>query len=87
MPRRRKNDQDNALRAIRETHKLSQADASQRVGVSRTMWSSWECRTRQLTLTQLGRIQETLKLSEDEVDSIRKWWTRPVAVDQTEAST
>ncbi len=53
--------------------------AAELVGVSRPMWSSWECRARQMTIAQLNRIQERLTppLTDSEVEKIRKWWTRP----------
>lgn len=75
MPRKRIEDEPNELRLLREKRKLSQQKAADLVGVSRPMWSSWECRARQMTLTQLNRIQEQLSLSDLEVERVRKWWT------------
>lgn len=77
MPRKRIEDGPNELRIIRTKRNLSQMKAAESVGVSRPMWSSWECRARQMTIVQLNTIQEKLSLSDEEVDRIRKWWTTP----------
>lgn len=76
MPRKRKEDGPNELRILRESRKLSQMKAADLVGVSRPMWSSWECRARQMTVTQLNEIQVRLELSDEEVERIRKWWMK-----------
>lgn len=74
MPRKRIEDGPNELRIVRESRKLSQMTAAELVGVSRPMWSSWECRARQLTVEQLNMIQVKLRLTDPEVERIRKWW-------------
>jgi|GEM_PF-4421493 len=74
MPRKRIEDGPNELRIVRESRKLSQMSAALLVGVSRPMWSSWECRARQLTVEQLNIIQTKLLLTDPEVERIRKWW-------------
>ena len=76
MPRKRKEDGPNELRILRESRKLSQMRAADWVGVSRPMWSSWECRARQMTVTQLNEIQVRLELSDEEVERVRKWWMK-----------
>lgn len=77
MPRKRIEDGPNELRIVRESRGLSQMNAAELVGVSRPMWSSWECRARQMTIAQLNTIQEKLTppLTDIEVEKIRKWWT------------
>lgn len=76
MPRKRIEDGPNELRILRESRKLSQMKAADLVGVSRPMWSSWECRARQMTVTQLNEIQVKLQLTDEEVERIRKWWMK-----------
>lgn len=79
MPRKRIENGPNELRIVRESRGLSQMNAAELVGVSRPMWSSWECRARQMTIAQLNRIQARLTppLTDLEVEKIRKWWTQP----------
>jgi transcriptional regulator with XRE-family HTH domain len=65
---------ENALRRAREARNLSQARAAEMSGVSRTMFSSWELGTREMTLRQLKRLKSGLGLSKREVDEIICWW-------------
>lgn len=74
MPRQRKEKGPNELRIVRESRKLSQKEAAQLVGVSRPMWSSWECKARQMSVSQLNHIQKCLDLTDTETDRVRKWW-------------
>lgn len=38
------------------------------------MWSSWECKARQMSVSQLNHIQKCLDLTDTETDRVRKWW-------------
>lgn len=67
-------DKPNELRIIRETRGMSQADAASLCRVSRPMWSSWECKTRQITLGQMNMIRNKLSLTREEVLMILDWW-------------
>jgi len=64
----------NAMRTLRRRRKLTQAAASKKVGISRSLWSALENKQRPLTVAQLNRIQVALRLSDDEVTYVRTWW-------------
>lgn len=78
MPSHRKNSQavgfesDNALRNARGG--LTQTAAAKLAGVSRSLWSFWECRKRPMSLAQLNRIAIALDLDDKVINGIRTWW-------------
>ncbi len=74
MPRQRTGDDNNVLRAFRTLRNLTQEEAAKRMGVSRTLWSAWEGRSRPMTLAHLNKAQEILRLSEDQILEIIDWW-------------
>jgi len=67
-------DKNNKLRDARKARDLTQAQAAELVGISRSKWSFLECRERPLTVPLLNLIKERLELSNEEVDQIIEWW-------------
>lgn len=77
MPKRQQNkktrlDRLNALKAARGS--LTQTAASRLTGVSRSLWSFWECKKRPMSLAQLNRVAVALDLDDREAEAIREWW-------------
>jgi transcriptional regulator with XRE-family HTH domain len=61
------------LRSLRKEKGLSQAQAAEKIGVSRQTWAAWELRTRSINLRQLHKIRHSLNLEEPEVMSVVDW--------------
>lgn len=74
MPRHRADDDNNALRTFRLSSGFTQEEAAKALGVSRSTWSSWELKERPLGVAHLNRLQHALKLEDDQIALIRKWW-------------
>ena len=66
--------QMNPFRALRDAFNMTQAQASQRVGVSRSLWLAWERRERPITAMQLGQVVACFALDREEVRWILQWW-------------
>lgn len=73
MPRM-STDENNALRDTRMGMGLTQAQIAKIIGISRSLWSALENKQRPLSVALLNRMQERLKLTEDQVKAIRLWW-------------
>jgi transcriptional regulator with XRE-family HTH domain len=74
MPRRREGDENNILRSFRELRGLTQQEASEIVGISRTLWSAWEGKNRPMSLAHLNRIRTALQLEDVHILSLLRWW-------------
>jgi transcriptional regulator with XRE-family HTH domain len=74
MPRKRENDTNNLLRSYRALRGKTQQEAAEAVGVSRTLWSAWEGRSRPMSLAHLNKIKEVLALESDQVSELVDWW-------------
>ena len=64
----------NPFRAIRAAFDMTQAMASMRAGVSRSLWLAWERKERPITAMQLGQVVACFSLGRDEVRWILQWW-------------
>lgn len=64
----------NALKTIRDKLGYTQAQAAQRLKMSRSLWSAIENKERPLTVRLLNQIQVAFDLTDDEVNYIRTWW-------------
>lgn len=63
-----------SLKELRRSRGLSQREAAERIGVSRTLWSALEMKNRPLQVTLLNCIQDRFDLSDEDTDRIRRWW-------------
>lgn len=63
----------NPLRELRAARSLSQQAAADAVGVSRPLWSSWECGIRELRVPHIAAIQRRWDLSDREILRIFRW--------------
>ena len=69
-------DERNPLLELRSTTwHLSQADAARMAGVSRTLWSGWERRTRSISLYHLNILKKEFDLTPIEVDNILEYYS------------
>lgn len=79
----------NPFRAIRLAFGLTQVEAAQRSGVSRSLWLAWERKERPITVSQLGGVVSCFSLGRGEVDWIVRWWgdarVAPLTVAQVNA--
>jgi transcriptional regulator with XRE-family HTH domain len=66
--------ESNPFRAVREAFELTQVQASQRVGVSRSLWLAWERKERPITAMQLGQVAACFSLGRREVQWVLDWW-------------
>ena len=74
MPKKREDDKNNLLRSFRALRNLTQQESAKKTGISRTLWSAWEGKTRPINIAHLNQIQAVLDLSDDQVTALRKWW-------------
>jgi DNA-binding transcriptional regulator YiaG len=63
-----------AMRAIRSAFRLRQDEAARIVGVSRTLWSAWEQRSRPINVDQLLQVRRAFDLTDDELAWVVEWW-------------
>lgn len=63
-----------SLLLLRKNLGASQAQASSRTGISRTLWAALENKRRPLTAGYLNRIQQIFDLTDRQITEIRKWW-------------
>ena len=61
------------LRELRKERGLSQAQAAERIGVSRQTWAAWELRTRSINLRQLQKIKNSLELNDPQILQVIEW--------------
>lgn len=52
------------LEKLRRTFVMSQTQAAQRVGVSRSLWGAWEARRRRISLEHIQRIRRQFHLED-----------------------
>jgi transcriptional regulator with XRE-family HTH domain len=74
MPRKREGDNNNLLRSFRALRNKTQQEVADAVGVSRTLWSAWEGRTRPMSIAHLNKIKEVLELTGEQILELIEWW-------------
>jgi len=67
------NQEQITLRSLRKDKGLSQAQAAERIGVSRQTWAAWELRTRSINLRQLHKIRHSLDLDDPQILHVVEW--------------
>lgn len=79
MPKRHP-DTPSVLRDVRKTRKLSQQQAADLIGVSRTLWAAWETQRRVISMGHLNQILKVFELDHAEIELLCNWANKPTTL-------